>query len=38
MPVSEAEDRARVLAEYGVSRETAARLDIYVAQLRRWQR
>nr|WP_174804910.1 16S rRNA (guanine(527)-N(7))-methyltransferase RsmG [Methylobacterium oxalidis] len=30
-------DRERVLAEAGVSRETAERLDIYVAQLRRWQ-
>lgn len=30
-------DRDRVLAEAGVSRETAARLDLYVAQLRRWQ-
>ena len=30
-------DRDRVLAEAGVSRETARRLAIYVAQLRRWQ-
>jgi len=30
-------DRARVLAASGVSRETAERLDLYVAQLRRWQ-
>lgn len=30
-------DRERVLAEADVSRETARRLDIYVAQLRRWQ-
>lgn len=29
--------RARVLAEHDVSRETAAALDIYVEQLRRWQ-
>lgn len=29
--------RDRVLAEAGVSRETAACLDTYVAQLRRWQ-
>lgn len=32
-----AEDRARVLAEAGVSRETAAALDCYVAELTRWQ-
>lgn len=30
-------DRARVLAEYGVSRETAASLDVFVAELKRWQ-
>ena len=30
-------DRARVLAGSRVSRETAERLDLYVAQLRRWQ-
>lgn len=30
-------DRDRVLTAAGVSRETAERLDIYVAQLRRWQ-
>ena len=30
-------DRDRVLAQAGVSRETAQRLDIYVAQLQRWQ-
>ncbi|MDR7035473.1 16S rRNA (guanine527-N7)-methyltransferase [Methylobacterium sp. BE186] len=30
-------DRDRVLAAAGVSRETAERLDLYVAQLRRWQ-
>ncbi|ACA15925.1 methyltransferase GidB [Methylobacterium sp. 4-46] len=30
-------DRDRVLAEAGVSRETAAALDLYVAQLTRWQ-
>ncbi|GJD59786.1 16S rRNA (guanine(527)-N(7))-methyltransferase RsmG [Methylobacterium dankookense] len=30
-------DRDRVLAEAGVSRETAERLDLYVEQLRRWQ-
>lgn len=30
-------DRARVLAAYDVSRETAERLDLFVAQLRRWQ-
>jgi 16S rRNA (guanine527-N7)-methyltransferase len=30
-------DRDRVLASAGVSRETAQRLDLYVAQLRRWQ-
>jgi 16S rRNA (guanine527-N7)-methyltransferase len=30
-------DRARILAASGVSRETAERLDLYVAQLRRWQ-
>ncbi|WP_232627840.1 16S rRNA (guanine(527)-N(7))-methyltransferase RsmG [Methylobacterium sp. Leaf118] len=29
--------RARVLAEHDVSRETAAALDLYVEQLRRWQ-
>lgn len=29
--------RARVLAEHDVSRETAAALNIYVEQLRRWQ-
>jgi len=29
--------RERVLSEAGVSRETAARLDLYVEQLRRWQ-
>ena len=32
-----AADRDRVLAAAGVSRETAAKLDLYVAQLRRWQ-
>jgi 16S rRNA (guanine527-N7)-methyltransferase len=32
-----ASDRDRVLAAAGVSRETAAKLDLYVAQLRRWQ-
>ncbi|MBP1181212.1 16S rRNA (guanine(527)-N(7))-methyltransferase RsmG [Methylobacterium sp. PvR107] len=31
------QDRARVLAGSRVSRETAERLDLYVAQLRRWQ-
>ncbi|KQO43242.1 16S rRNA (guanine(527)-N(7))-methyltransferase RsmG [Methylobacterium sp. Leaf85] len=31
------DDRARVLAQANVSRETAAALDIYVEQLRRWQ-
>ncbi|WP_336485795.1 16S rRNA (guanine(527)-N(7))-methyltransferase RsmG [Methylobacterium nigriterrae] len=31
-------DRDRVLAAYSVSRETAARLDLYVEQLGRWQR
>lgn len=31
------DQRARVLAEHDVSRETAAALDIYVAQLARWQ-
>ncbi|MCE4223006.1 16S rRNA (guanine(527)-N(7))-methyltransferase RsmG [Methylobacterium sp. C25] len=31
------DDRARVLAEYNVSRETSQRLDIYVDQLKRWQ-
>ena len=30
-------DRARVLATSRVSRETAERLDRYVAELRRWQ-
>ncbi|GJE58897.1 16S rRNA (guanine(527)-N(7))-methyltransferase RsmG [Methylobacterium trifolii] len=30
-------DRDRVLAQAGVSRETAQKLDLYVAQLRRWQ-
>ena len=30
-------DRDVVLAQAGVSRETAARLDLYVAQLTRWQ-
>lgn len=30
--------RDKVLAEFAVSRETAARLDLYVDQLRRWQR
>ncbi|MDP4025482.1 16S rRNA (guanine(527)-N(7))-methyltransferase RsmG [Methylobacterium sp. NEAU 140] len=30
-------DRARALAAYDVSRETAARLDLYVEQLNRWQ-
>ncbi|MCJ2034816.1 16S rRNA (guanine(527)-N(7))-methyltransferase RsmG [Methylobacterium sp. J-068] len=30
-------DRDRVLAQADVSRETARRLDLYVAQLRRWQ-
>ncbi|KQP61644.1 MULTISPECIES: 16S rRNA (guanine(527)-N(7))-methyltransferase RsmG [unclassified Methylobacterium] len=30
-------DRDRVVAQAGVSRETAAALDLYVAQLRRWQ-
>ena len=30
-------DRARILAASRVSRETAERLDLYVAQLRRWQ-
>lgn len=30
-------DRERVLAAYDVSRETIAGLDLYVAQLRRWQ-
>ena len=30
-------DRARVLADSRVSRETAERLDLYVAQLKRWQ-
>ncbi|RZK86314.1 MAG: 16S rRNA (guanine(527)-N(7))-methyltransferase RsmG, partial [Methylobacterium sp.] len=30
-------DRTRILAASGVSRETAALLDLYVAQLRRWQ-
>ena len=35
MPVEPGRDR--VLAEAGVSRETAVRLDTYVAQLRRWQ-
>ena len=30
-------DRGQVLADAAVSRETARRLDIYVAQLRRWQ-
>jgi 16S rRNA (guanine527-N7)-methyltransferase len=30
-------DRDRVLADANVSRETAQRLDIFVAQLRRWQ-
>lgn len=33
-----AADRDRVLAEYDVSRETSERLDVYVAQLTRWQR
>lgn len=32
-----ASDRDRVLGEAGVSRETAAKLDLYVEQLRRWQ-
>ncbi len=32
-----ADQRARVLAEHDVSRETAAALDIYVQQLTRWQ-
>lgn len=36
-PVASDRDRDRVLVEAGVSRETAERLDIYVAQLRRWQ-
>ncbi|KAB1075642.1 16S rRNA (guanine(527)-N(7))-methyltransferase RsmG [Methylobacterium planeticum] len=31
-------DRDRVLADARVSRETAAKLDLYVEQLRRWQR
>lgn len=31
------EDRARVLAEANVSRETATALDLYVAELTRWQ-
>ncbi|WP_026597402.1 16S rRNA (guanine(527)-N(7))-methyltransferase RsmG [Methylobacterium sp. 77] len=31
------DDRARVLAQANVSRETAAALDLYVEQLRRWQ-
>lgn len=31
-------ERERVLADYAVSRETAAGLDLYVEQLRRWQR
>lgn len=30
-------ERERVLAAYDVSRETSDRLDLYVAQLRRWQ-
>lgn len=30
-------DRERVLADYGVSRETATGLDLYVEQLKRWQ-
>ncbi len=30
-------ERAGVLAAYDVSRETSAKLDLYVAQLRRWQ-
>ncbi len=30
-------DRERVLAAHDVSRETTAKLDLYVAQLRRWQ-
>lgn len=30
-------DRTRILAASGVSRETAELLDLYVAQLRRWQ-
>ena len=36
-PVARDPDRARILAATGVSRETAERLDLYVAQLRRWQ-
>lgn len=32
------DERERVLAHYDVSRETAARLDLYVAELTRWQR
>lgn len=35
--MNDATDRSRVLAEADVSRETAAALDTYVAQLRRWQ-
>ena len=35
--MSPATDRDRVLADADVSRETAAALDTYVAQLRRWQ-
>ncbi|WP_407525090.1 16S rRNA (guanine(527)-N(7))-methyltransferase RsmG [Methylobacterium oryzisoli] len=31
-------DRDAILAQAGVSRETAARLDLYVAQLTRWQK
>lgn len=37
MALSGDRDRDRVLAEAGVSRETAQALDLYVAQLRRWQ-
>jgi 16S rRNA (guanine527-N7)-methyltransferase len=36
--VSTPADRAAILAEYNVSRETSAKLDILVAELERWQR